>query len=155
MKSAVVYYSNSGQTKQIATAIGFRFKADLYFVEPEQEYGGFVSSVYKVIRDHSKKVTSKPKTKMSDFSQYDTIFLGFPVWAGSMPEFLQLYVKKANWKGKRVIPFVTAAGTGKESALACVEQLLPDSEVTDYFYRSNIQKMNAENWMDEIEKKYC
>ncbi len=155
MKSAVVYFSNSGVTKQIANAISFKFDSDIYAVEPKEAYGSFFSAVFKLGREKTKKKKMVPKTKMADYSKYDIIFLGFPVWAGTMPEFLQLYVKKARWQGKRVIPFVTAAGTGKDSALACVEKLLPESEVTDYYYSSLAKKMDAEKWMEEIQKKYC
>ena len=50
MKCAVIYYSKTGVTKRIADQIQAKFNADVYLVEPEKAYGGFLSSVARVVR---------------------------------------------------------------------------------------------------------
>ena len=150
MKAAIIYYSRSGKTKEIADKVQERFDADMYFVEPEKAYGNYASSVLRVMGERSSNKEPALKTEVSDFSKYDTVFVGFPVWAATLPQFLQDYLSKADLAGKRVIPFATAGGNGKESSLQKVKELLPDSEITDYFYTSLINKADVNEWLDGI-----
>ncbi len=154
MKCAVVYYSNSGKTKRIAEAVGRRFGAELLFVEPERPYGGFLSAVARVVREHKDPEDPRPKLARADLSSYDLIFLGFPVWAGTMPRFLQAFVRNCAPCGKVVIPFATAMGTGRDSALAAVRALLPDCEVADSLYTNLREKPNVDAWLEGIARKY-
>lgn len=147
-KSAVIYYSRSGVTKKIADRIHEKFGSDMYLVEPEKAYGNYLSAVIRY--GGERKKTVPVKTEVADFSPYDVVFIGFPVWYGTMPNFLQEYVKKADLAGKRVIPFVTAGANGKESSLKTVKELLPDSNITDYFYAKHSQLGNADAWMEGL-----
>lgn len=149
MKSAIIYYSRSGVTKGIVDKIQKKFGSDVYSVEPEKKYGNYLSAVIRY--GGERKKTVPVKTKVADFSSYDVIFIGFPVWYGTMPNFLQEYVKKANLTGKRIIPFATAGANGKESSLRTVKELLPDCEITDYFYATHSQLKNADAWIDGIQ----
>ena len=151
MKAAVIYYSRSGVTKKIADKVQAKFDADMYFVEPEKAYGNYLSSVARVMGERTSKNAPVLKTEVADFSPYDIVFIGFPVWAATLPEFLQEYISKANLAGKRVIPFATAGGNGKESSLKTLKELIPDSTITDYFYTSLVKKADADAWLDGIE----
>ena len=150
MKTAVIYYSKSGVTEKIAKKIQGKTGATLYFVEPDKSYGGYLSSVVAVAGEKLTKKMSKPKTTVADFEDYDVIFIGFPVWYSTAPQFVQDYIKACNLSGKRVIPFVTAGANGKDSSYKTVKELVPDSEITDYFYTSNLKKADADAWLDGI-----
>lgn len=150
MKTAVIYYSRSGVTKKIADKIAAKFSVDVYPVEPEKAYGNYLSAVIRVGGENMRKKTPALKTKVADFSAYDVVFIGFPVWYGTVPSFLQEYIRKANLAGKRVIPFATAGANGKESSLETVKKLLPKSEITDYFYATHSQMGTADSWLDGI-----
>ena len=123
MKAAVIYYSRSGVTKKIA--------------EKVQAKAG--------------KKTPALKTETADFSAYDTVFVGFPVWAATMPDFFREYLSKADLAGKRIIPFVTAGNNGRESSLQALKELLPGSEITNYFYTSMKEKADEDAWLEGIE----
>ena len=150
MKAAVVYYSRSGITKKIAEKVQAKFHADMIFVEPEKKYGSFPSAIIRVIREKKGKITPAPKTPAADFSGYDTVFVGFPVWAATIPDFLQEYLRRADLAGKRVIPFATAGNNGREESLAALKALLPESEITDYFYTSMKEKADEDAWLEGI-----
>ena len=147
MKCAVIYYSRSGVTKAIADKVAAAFDADMFFVEPEKAYGNYASSVIRVIGEKVGKKERLLKTPVSDFSAYDTIFIGFPVWAGTVPDFMQEYLREADLAGKRVIPFATAGANGRESSLNAIKSLCPKSNVTDYFYTSMTKRADAEAWI--------
>ncbi len=150
MKAAVVYYSRSGVTKKIAEMVQAKFNADMVFVEPEKAYGNFAASIIRVIREKTGKKNPAPKTPPADFSVYDTVFIGFPVWAATVPDFLQEYIRRADLAGKRVIPFATAGNNGRDESLAALKALLPDSEITDYFYTSMKEPADADAWLEGI-----
>ena len=83
---------------------------------------------------------AKPKTAVAGFSEYDVIFIGFPVWYSTAPQFVQEYIRACKLSGKHVIPFVTAGANGKDNSYKMVKDLLPDCNITDYFYTSNVKK---------------
>ena len=147
MKCAVIYYSKSGATRKIAEKIQAGKNADLYLVEPEDAYGGYISSVARVGKEKLTGKTAGLKTAVSDFSEYDVVFIGFPIWYGTLPPFLQEYIRQCDLKGKRIIPFATAGANGRESALKTLQELLPGSNITDYFYTSMIKKADADQWL--------
>lgn len=154
MKSAVIYYSKSGVTKRIAETIKEKFGADMYFVEPENAYGSYISAVARVGKEKLTRKNPGLKTKPSDFSSYDVVFIGFPVWYGTMPSFEQEYVSKCNLDGKAVIPFAAAGANGRESSLDTVRKLCPNSKVGHYLYSSRLNKADVSKWLDEIAAEY-
>jgi len=154
MKSAIIYYSRSGITKEIAEKLKDTFCSDLYFVEPEKAYGSYLSAVLRNGTEKLRKKASKVVTSVSDFSGYDVIFIGFPVWYGTMPDFMQEFIKKCGIKGKTVIPFATAGANGKESSLETVKQLFPDCTVSDYFYTTKPKNGDTDVWLKGLKEKY-
>ena len=150
MKAAVIYYSRSGVTRKIAEKVQKKFDADMFFVEPEKAYGNYMASVVRVMGERASKNDPTLKTKVADFSSYDVVFIGFPVWAATLPQFLQEYISKAGLERKRVIPFATAGGNGKETSLKTLKELLPKSNITDYFYTSLIKKADVDAWLEGI-----
>ncbi|WP_147613553.1 flavodoxin [Treponema pectinovorum] len=150
MKAAVIYYSKSGKTKKIAEKIAQEKGADLFFIEPENPYGTYISSVIRAGKELKSKKAVGTKTKIFDFSKYEVIFIGFPIWHGTLPFFFQEYIKKCAIDGKRIIPFATATASGKESALLTLQNILPNSKITEYFYTSAIKKADVDKWLSEL-----
>lgn len=153
MKAAVIYYSKSGKTKAIADKIAAEFEAEVYSVEPQKAYGNYLSAVIRVGGEIRRKESPVLKTKPGDFSAYDTVFIGFPVWYGTLPSFLQEYIKGSKLGKKRIIPFATAGANGKASSLETLRELLPDAEITDYFYTSRRKQQDVDAWLREIAGK--
>lgn len=154
MKSAVIYYSRSGITKEIAEKVKAVFGSDMYFVEPEKAYGGYLSAVLRNGAEKLRKKATAVSTPVADLSSYDIIFVGFPVWYGTMPDFMQEYVKKCGVKGKKIIPFATAGANGKESSLATVKQLFIGCDVSDYFYTTKPKSGDADKWIKTLKQKF-
>jgi len=154
MKSAVIYYSRGGVTKSIAEKIRNAFGSDMYFVKPEKAYGGYLSAVLRNGTEKLRKKAAEVSTPVADFSDYDVIFVGFPVWYGTMPDFMQEYIKKCGKvKGKVVVPFATAGANGKESSLATVKQLFSECTVSDYFYTTKPKDGGADEWIEKLKEK--
>lgn len=153
MRSVIIYYSRAGATKSVAEKIRDAFHADMIFVEPEKAYGNYLSAVIRNGTEKMTKNAAKVKTPVKDVSEYDVVFIGFPVWYGTMPTFMQEYVKKCNIHGKKVIPFATAASNGKESSLKTVKEIFADCEVSDYFYTTKPKNGEADAWVKGLVQK--
>lgn len=153
MKAAVIYYSRSGRTKAIADKIKNTFGAELFSVEPERAYGNYLSAVLRNGREKLSKKAARVATPAADFSQYDIIFVGFPVWYGTMPDFMQEYIKKCEVTGKKVIPFATAGANGRDASLATVKELFSGCEVSDYFYTTKPDNAEVDAWISGLAAK--
>lgn len=120
-KILVIYYSMTGKTKDIAELIAAITKADVYRIETLEELKSSPSLYTGVRKDLKNRNYPALKGDMPDFSGYDTIFVGAPVWWYTMATPLYAFLEKADFKGRKVIPFSTQgsnAGTFAEDFTA-------------------------------------
>lgn len=154
MKTAVIYYSNSGTTKRIAERIAERFSADVTAVEPAKAYGGYLSAVARVGREKLTKKGAGLRTRPGDFSGYDLIFVGFPVWYGTMPSFLQKYLQESTIGDAAVVPFVTAGANGEKSSLEAVQRFCANTDADHYLFKTGKRGPEVEQWLEEVAAAY-
>ncbi len=111
MKTIVIYYSYSGNTKKIAELIAKKLNADIAKIETENAYTGS----YDAVVDQAKKEIEQgymPKIKpiSFDLEKYDTIILGSPVWWYTFAPAMKTFLNENNLKNKTIYPFATNAG---------------------------------------------
>ncbi len=132
-KVLVVDFSVSGVTEKIAQKIAIAAQSDLFNIEPEKPY----ETADVNWRDQNSRATVESKdrsilpgikNKIPDFSQYDTIFLGFPIWWHTCPNIILTFVKEYDLKGKTVIPFATSGGSGIDKAEKELKSLVPGAK---------------------------
>ena len=131
MKTIVVYYSYTGNTKKIAEQIAKTLKADIVEIETENTYTGNYNSVV----DQGKKEVETgfmPKIKpiSLDLEKYKTIILGSPVWWYTFAPAMKTFLNENSLKNKTVYPFATNAGwlghTFKDFENACKDCTVRD-----------------------------
>lgn len=115
----VAYYSATGSTERVARVIAEELGADLFAIEPEDEYTGsdlnWSDSNSRVSREHNDKSLRDVKLKMvtpNDWDSYDTVILGYPIWWSEAAWAVNNFVKDNDFSGKRIIPFCTSASSG-------------------------------------------
>ena len=127
-KSIVVYFSASGNTKAAAEKIAELTGSDLMEIVPEEKYteadlnwhdGESRTSVEK--DDESIRPAIKPDTK--NLADYDTVFLGYPIWWGTAPKVLWNFVEKHDFTGKTVLPFCTSHSSSEGESGKTLERL--------------------------------
>ena len=64
-----------------------------------------------------------------NYNKYDTIFVGYPSWCGTMPMVLFTFLEHYDLKGKKIIPFCTNEGSGMGSSLKDIKKLCPGAKV--------------------------
>ena len=112
-KILVAYFSWSGNTQGIAREIQRQTGADLFEIEPEKPYSSDYNTVLREAQ-RDQRVQARPKLKgqVKDISQYDVIFLGFPVWWYVAPTIINTFLEAYDLSGKTIILFATSGGSG-------------------------------------------
>ena len=118
-KILVVYYSAQNHTENIAKKIANNLNADIFEVEPKNEYTSedlnYNNSSSRVSREHndeSLRNIELKTTSVNNWEEYDTILIGYPIWWGVAAWPINNFVKDNDFTGKIVIPFCTSASSG-------------------------------------------
>lgn len=126
----VVYYSATGSTEKVANMIANNLNADLFEIEPTEEYTSsdlnWSDNNSRVTREHndeSLRDISLKVTTPSKWDSYDTIILGYPIWWGEAAWVVNNFVKNNDFSGKSVIPFCTSASSGLGESDKKLEEL--------------------------------
>lgn len=128
-KILVVYYSWSGNTEAVAKKIQAETKADLFQIELQKPYSMDYSACVDEYRADKRENRVRPlKHKLENISDYDTIYLGSPIWSGTIALPVKTFLAEHDLSEKRVIPFVTHGGGGSGSSFADMKKQAPRAE---------------------------
>ena len=118
-KVLVAYYSASGNTERVAQDIADATGGDLFEIVPIEVYSeedlDWTNSNSRVSREHedeSLRDVALTTTEVSNWDEYDTVFIGYPIWWGIAAWPVDGFVKANDFTGKTVIPFATSSSSG-------------------------------------------
>ena len=118
-KTLVVYYSATGTTEEVAQNIADVTGADLFAVVPAEPYtsddlnwNDNNSRVSREHNDESLRMVELETAAVDGWENYDTVFIGYPIWWGIAAWPLSSFVAANDFTGKTVIPFCTSASSG-------------------------------------------
>lgn len=116
-RKLVAYFSASGVTAKVAEALSEAIGADLYEIEPEVPYTkADLNWMDKKSRStlEMNDPASRPAIagKRDNMDDYDTVFVGFPIWWYVAPTIINTFLESYNMTGKTIIPFATSGGSG-------------------------------------------
>ncbi len=119
----------TGNTERIANALRDKTRGDLFEIRAEKEY----PRDYKECTLEAQKelrAEARPKlAEIPDLSAYDTVFLGYPNWWGTMPMPVHTFLESADFGGKRIFPFCTHEGSGLGNSERDIRALCPAAEI--------------------------
>ena len=130
MKTLVAYFSASGQTAKLAKTLAGVTGGDLFEIAPETAYtAADLDWMDKKSRStiEMKDPKSRPAIagKVADMAQYDTVFVGFPIWWYQAPRIIETFLESYDFSGKTVIPFATSGGSGMGKTDAILKAVCP------------------------------
>ena len=115
-KNLVVYFSASGVTRKVAERLAEVVGGDLYEIRPAVPYtkadlnwmdGNSRSSL------EMKDENCRPKMiEDGNIQEYDTVYVGFPIWWYREPSIIDTFLEKYDFSGKTVVPFATSGSSG-------------------------------------------
>ena len=133
-KALVAYFSASGVTAKVAEKLAGVIGADLYEIKPEQTYtDADLNWQDKQSRSsvEMKDRSSRPAigNKVENMEQYDTVFVGFPIWWYREPSIIDTFMEAYSFDGKNVIPFATSGGSGLGDSAKNMQELAKGAKV--------------------------
>lgn len=154
-KILVVYYSWSGNTEAVARLIQSETKADLFKIELQNPYPANYSACVDEYRADKRENRVRPlKSKVENIAGYDIIFLGSPIWSGTIAPPVKTFLSGHDLSGKRIIPFVTHGGGGAGSSFTDMKKLAPRAEFSKglslYGSRSGFDG-EVKKWLKQME----
>ena len=156
MKTLVAYFSASGQTAKLAKTLAGVTGGDLFEIAPETAYTAKdLDWMDKKSRStiEMKDPESRPAIagKVADMAQYDTVFVGFPIWWYQAPRIIETFLESYDFSGKTVIPFATSGGSGMggedvlRSACSKGTKWLPGKRLSSRESMASVQK-----WVESL-----
>ncbi len=157
-KTLVIYFSAQGHTKTIAEKIAKNLGADIFEIEPKQKYTDedldWTNNDSRSTREHANPASRDIElvtTEIPNWSNYDTIIIGYPIWWGIAAWPTNSLVKQLDFTGKKVIPFCVSHSSGVgESA----ELLKADANAVDWadchrFYQDATDE-DIDSWINAL-----
>lgn len=160
-KILVVYYSATGSTKAVAQTIADTANADLFEITPVDPYTSDDlnwtddnSRVSVEHNDESKRDVKLTKTTPDNWEQYDTVFVGYPIWWGIAAWPVNNFINGNDFSGKTVIPFCTSASSGLGESGSLLAEMAGTGNWQDgERFSSGASSDNVANWVNGLELK--
>ena len=150
-KTAIIYFSATGNTKKIANYIKEETNGDLIEIEPKEKYTSEDLDYNDDCRANKEQNDDKARPEIAnniDVDKYDTIYLGYPIWWGDVPKIILTFLDNHNLDGKTIIPFCTSGGSDISKSEETLKNYKPNIkwESGQRFGESTTQE-EIKNWI--------
>ena len=157
-KTLVVYYSASGNTKDVAEKIAKITEADLFEIEPVEPYTDddldWTDDDSRVSREHddeSLRDVELVSTTVDNWDSYDTVYIGYPIWWGIAAWPVDNFVKENDFTGKTVIPFCTATTSGIGDSGNLLEEMTGTGDWKEgERFHGGASESDISSWIDSL-----
>ena len=132
-KKLVAYFSASGTTKEAAERLAKAAGADLFEIKPTIPYtSADLNWMDKESRSsvEMNDPDSRPEIAetMPNMADYDTVFIGFPIWWYVAPHIIHTFLESCDFSGKTLVPFATSGGSGMGKTVDELRKLCPNAD---------------------------
>lgn len=135
-KGLVIYFSCTGNTEVLAEEIAAQTGAELVRILPEEPYSEEDLNYHEDdCRANMEQNDDAARPAIAgdalDLGEYDTLYLGFPIWWGKLPKIMLTFLDTYDLSGKTVLPFCTSGGSGIEAVVSEIMGEEPDANVKE------------------------
>ncbi|MGN0545646.1 MAG: flavodoxin [Acutalibacteraceae bacterium] len=160
-KTLVVYYSASGNTESAANYIAKATNADIFELKPTDPYTdadlNWTDENSRVVREHndpSARVVALEVDTVKNWDEYDTVFIGYPIWWGIAAWPVDGFIKANDFTGKTVIPFCTSASSGfGESGKLLAQMAGTGNWLEGQRFTSGVSEATVRTWVEGLNLK--
>ncbi|MGO4855068.1 flavodoxin [Phaeovulum sp. W22_SRMD_FR3] len=125
-RALVAYVIRSGNARVIAGALSRQFNARLFEIRTAEPYPeDYEAHVSQARAEQDARATPKLAEHLEDLARFETVFLGSPVWDGTMPAPMRSFLTRHDLTGKTIAPFLTHGGLGTGGLLDTLAELAP------------------------------
>ena len=154
-KTLVAYFSATGTTMEAATKLAKVANADLHKIVPAVPY----TPADLNWRDKKSRSTlemedksSRPAiaNKVENMEQYDTVFVGYPIWWYIAPTIINTFLEQYDFTGKTVIPFFTSGGSGAGETMRYLRPSAPGANWVDPKNLNYMGEAEMKSWVESL-----
>lgn len=155
-KKLVAYFSASGVTKAAAECLAKAVGADLFEIKPKIPYTrADLDWTNKKSRSsiEMSNPDSRPEIaeKLSNMDEYDTVFIGFPIWWYVAPTIINTFLESYDFSGKTIIPFATSGGSGLGKTVEILKPLCSAATKWENGKMLNhMSELDLKNWINQF-----
>ena len=158
-KTLVVYYSATGNTENVANYIVAATNGDLFELEPAEPYSdadlNWTDDNSRVVREHDnpdERDVALVKSTVENWDEYDTVFIGYPIWWGIAAWPVDGFIEANDFTGKTVIPFATSSSSGLgESGKLLAQKAGTGDWQEGRRFRSGVSESDVTAWVESLE----
>ena len=153
-RTLVAYFSRSGNTRVVAGLIQRGLEADLFEIRPATPYpADYLETVAQARRERDSGFKPALESRVLAIADYDTVYLGFPIWGETAPPVVRSFLTAHRLNGKTLVPFITHGGYGVGDSRRVLSTHAPDAKLADGFVmegeqeRKTMERVTA--WLGE------
>ena len=145
-----------GNTQYVAALIQEQTQADIFRIEPKAPYPMEHEELVSIAEEErTNNVRPELKSNIENLDNYDTVFVGYPIWWSDFPMIMYTFFDENDFAGKTIIPFNTHGGSGLAGTVKTIKELEPNAQVSDNAFsvsRNDVQncKDDLDNWLNEL-----
>lgn len=129
-KTLVAYFSASGSTANLAKTVAEAVGGELFEIKPEKPYAPADlnwrdSKSRSSVEMNDAKSRPAIASRVENMGDYDTVFVGFPIWWYQAPRIIETFLESYDFSGKTVIPFATSGSSGLGKTESLLKPLCP------------------------------
>lgn len=154
-KTLIIFFSKSGNIKNIATQIHQKVGGDMVAVELVEPYPATYEATLAAFKEEKANgIKRELKTKLTHLAQYDVVFFGSPIWGGGLSLPMATLLGQYDFSGKTIIPFFSHGGGGLKEGANDIAKLAPKASVLEplLIHRDggNTLSQDIEAWLGKV-----
>lgn len=155
-KTLVAYFSAGGVTAKLAQKLASAIGADLYEIKPETPYtkadlDWTNKTSRSTIEMNDKSFRPPIAGKVENMKQYDTVYVGFPIWWYVAPTIINTFLESYDLTGKTIIPFATSGGSGMGNTNAELKASCPGAALKEgRRFSANPSESELKDWAENV-----
>ena len=149
----VAYFSATGTTARVAGKVAQATGGELYAITPAESYTSADldwndKQSRSSVEMNDPKSRPAIKSKKENITDYDVIFIGYPIWWDLAPRIINTFIESHDLKGKTVIPFATSGGSTLAGSAAALKKTYPALNWREGRLLNRADEKSIRNWVD-------
>lgn len=154
----MVYYSASGNTERVANAVAAAAGGDTFALVPTTPYTGddldWTADGSRVNLEHddeSLRDIELVQSTVDNWAEYDTIYIGYPIWWGIAAWPVNTFIRNNDFTGKTVIPFATSSSSGLGESGALLADMAGTGDWQEgQRFQSSVSDEDVAEWVNSL-----
>lgn len=148
-----------GNTEYVAMLLEDKLQADIFRIIPVKEYNvnDHQALIDDALEEQNNNARPEIKDTIQNFDNYDTIFIGYPIWWSDMPQIIYTFLESYNFEDKNIYVFSTNGGSGLAGTVNTITKKIINANVNPNAFELDRNEMDkapekVEKWLQELGK---